>query len=196
MGWMLDWLEIGLDVASGLLLLVLWRSYGRREPVAPHMYLFTMLCAALFLGLYVVSMPAGQVAGDIRLAGPFALLGLLWGLASSRGMILFRIRGHYYLKGSAWVPFWAVLNFVGGKFLEVYGPGLWGVGGMLIMLVASMATLGANLMLLVALARVKRFYGGAPRAGGRFHFCHACGAGYEKQARRCPACGTRRQRIA
>lgn len=196
MALLLDWLEIGLDVISGLLLLVLWRSYRRREPVAPHIYLFTMLCAALFLGLYVVSMPAGQWATDIRFAGPAGGLGFLWGLVSARGMVLFRSKGHYFLKGSAWVPMWATLNFAGGKFLENYGQGLWGVGGLVVMLVASMATLSANLVLLVTLVRVKRFYTAALRKGGRFHFCHACGTGYERVAKACPACGTKKQRIA
>jgi uncharacterized paraquat-inducible protein A len=111
-------------------------------------------------------------------------------------MILFRHRGQHYLKGSAWVPLWATLNFAGGKLLEQFGPGLWGVGSFAVMLLASAATVGANLVLLATLIRVRRFYEKGPRKGGKLHFCHACGTGYERAAHRCPTCGVAMERPA
>ncbi|HYG56625.1 MAG TPA: hypothetical protein VD902_00960 [Symbiobacteriaceae bacterium] len=192
----LDWGELVLDLVSVLLLVVLWRTYRRNEPVAPQMYLVTMLCAAVLLGIYIAAMPAGHWAADGRFAGPAALLGFLWGLASSRGMILFRSGGRFYLKGTAWVPAWATLNFAGGKLLEEFGPGLWGVGGLAVMLVATLATLAANLVLITTLLSVRRYYGSAPRKGGKLHFCHTCGAGYERAAHTCPACRTRKLQSA
>ncbi|HYF96123.1 MAG TPA: hypothetical protein VD969_28275 [Symbiobacteriaceae bacterium] len=192
----LDWTELALDLVSALLLIILWRSYRRHEPVAPQMYLLTMVCSVLFLGVYVVAMPPQQWAYGVRFAAPVAALGLLWGLISSRGMVLFRTRGRHFLRGNAWMPVWATLNFAGGELLEEYGPGLWGVGGLIVILLASAATVAANLVLLVTLVRVRGFYGGALRRGGRLHFCHACGTGYERVAKKCPACGVRKQRPA
>ncbi|HWI60720.1 MAG TPA: zinc ribbon domain-containing protein [Symbiobacteriaceae bacterium] len=192
----LEWVSRLLDLISAILVIILWRSYRRKEAVAPQIYLATMLFSALFLGLYIAAMPAGQWVRDIRFAGPAAAIGFLWGLTSSRGMIIFRVKGCHFMKGSLWMPLWATLNLGGSKLLEEFGEGLWGLGGMIVMLIVSMATIASNLALLVALIRVQRFYRSPGKRGGRFHFCHACGTGYERWAKVCPACGARKQRVA
>jgi hypothetical protein len=77
----LQWIDYGLTVIGAWLLLVLWRSYRRQEPVAPQMYLFTLFCSLLFVGIYASAMPAGQWIQDVRFAGPAAGFGLIWGMA-------------------------------------------------------------------------------------------------------------------
>lgn len=192
----LNWTEKGLDLINLVLLFLLWRSYRRHESVAPQMYLFIMLFSGLFLGLYIAAMPAGQFAADLRFAVPATVVGLLWGFLSARGMILFRTRGHYFLRGSLWVPIWTTLNLIGGKMLELYGLGLLGAGGLVVMIIATMATLMANLVLLITLLVVRRYYAGPARKGRWLHFCHACGTGYQRGAWRCPTCGVRKEKSA
>jgi hypothetical protein len=175
---LLQWLSTAFDVVAVLLLLSLWRSYRKAAHVAPHMYLFTLVCSVLFLGMYLALMPRGEWTLHAPYIGPAAAIGFLWGLASARGMVLYRQGDQHFLRGSTWVPVWATLNLAGGKLLEWYGPGLWGVGGLVVMFVSTMATVGANLLLVVTLLRVARFYAGAPRPGGKLHFCYKCGIGY------------------